>query len=182
MGSSYRSLHCGTDCVPDYSDVLDGCVSWPARNTPELREKANQYQAGETSREDYDHADTLKCSELSNMSFYTQSVGEVAILAVIVGNLFGLNGSFPSLYQFVPGVINRSFFSSCYSVKVVTTRPLKKTIANLGSRIVDASTANRNWGLSVLIAFTTGVWLLLAIPWFFKEKRRAGQEIPSGMK
>jgi MFS-type transporter involved in bile tolerance (Atg22 family) len=56
-----------------------------ARNTPELREKAEQYQAGEITRGDYDYADTLKRSELSNMAFYIQSVGEVVILAVIVG-------------------------------------------------------------------------------------------------
>lgn len=47
---------------------------------------------------------------------------------------------------------------------------------------VNASTANNNWGLSVLIAFATGVWLLLAMPWFFLERRRTGQEIPPGMK
>lgn len=46
---------------------------------------------------------------------------------------------------------------------------------------VRASQANNNWGLSVLIAFATGVWLLLAIPWFFIEKRRPGQEIPPNM-
>ncbi|KAL9026728.1 MAG: hypothetical protein Q9196_004644 [Gyalolechia fulgens] len=39
---------------------------------------------------------------------------------------------------------------------------------------VRASEANNNWGLSVLIAFATGVWLLLAIPWFLLEKRRPG--------
>lgn len=109
-----------------------------ARNTPELRRKAEEYQAGEITRGDYDYADTLKRSELSNMAFYIQSVGEVVILAVIVGIMFGVN--------------------------------------------VNASTANNNWGLSVLIAFATGIWLLLAIPWFLKEKRRAGQEIPPGMK
>lgn len=42
---------------------------------------------------------------------------------------------------------------------------------------VKASTENNNWGLSVLIAFATGVWILVAIPWFLKEKRRAGQEV-----
>ncbi len=67
------------------------------------------------------------------MSFYIQSLGEIIILAIIVGILFGLH--------------------------------------------VDASTANNNWGLSVLIAFATGAWVLLAIPWFLKEKRRAGQEV-----
>jgi hypothetical protein len=104
-----------------------------ARNTPELRHKAEQYTAGEITRQEYDFADMMKRSELSNMAFYIQSVGEVVILAVIVGILFGLH--------------------------------------------VNASTANNNWGLSVLIAFATGVWLLLAIPWFIKEKRRAGQQV-----
>jgi len=102
-----------------------------ARNTPELRKKAEEYQAGEITRADYDYADTMVRSELSNMAFYVSSVGEIVILAAIVGIMFGVN--------------------------------------------VNASTANNNWGLSILIAFGTGVWLLLAIPWFLKEKRRAGQ-------
>jgi MFS-type transporter involved in bile tolerance (Atg22 family) len=57
-----------------------------ARNTRELRHKAEEYQAGEISREDYDCADTMKRSELSNMAFYISSVGEIVILAVIVGS------------------------------------------------------------------------------------------------
>ena len=35
---------------------------------------------------------------------------------------------------------------------------------------VNASDANNNWGLSVLVAFASGVWLLVAMPWFFLEK------------
>jgi len=108
-----------------------------ARNTPELRRKAEAYEAGEITREEYDYADTMKRSELSNMAFYIQSVGEVFILAIIVGIMFSLH--------------------------------------------VNDSTANNNWGLSVLIAFATGVWILVAIPWFLKEKRRAGQEVPPNM-
>ncbi|KAH6673698.1 putative autophagy protein [Halenospora varia] len=108
-----------------------------ARNTPELREKAEAYQAGEITRAEYDYADTMKRSELSNMAFYIQSLAEIVILAIIVGVMFGVN--------------------------------------------VKASTENNNWGLSVLIAFATGVWILVAIPWFLKEKRRAGQEIPPNM-
>ena len=46
---------------------------------------------------------------------------------------------------------------------------------------VRASQANNNWGLSVLIAFVTGVWVLVALPWFFLEKRRPGQKIPPNM-
>ncbi|KAI9857780.1 MAG: hypothetical protein M1813_008031 [Trichoglossum hirsutum] len=108
-----------------------------ARNTVELRNKADEYNAGTITRDEYDFADMMKRNELSNMSFYIQSVGEIVILAVIVGIMFGVR--------------------------------------------VNDSEANNNWGLSVLIAFASGVWLLLAIPWFLKEKRRPGQSIPPGM-
>ncbi|KAK3708626.1 hypothetical protein LTR37_011348 [Vermiconidia calcicola] len=103
-----------------------------ARNTLELRDKAREFEAGEISREQYDFADSMKRNELSNVAFYIQSMGEIVILAVIVGIMFGVN--------------------------------------------VNASQANNNWGLSVLIAFATGIWLLLAIPWFILEKRRPGQD------
>jgi MFS-type transporter involved in bile tolerance (Atg22 family) len=69
---------------------------------------------------------------LANVAFYVQSVGEIGILAVIVGIMFGVD--------------------------------------------VNASTANNNWGLSVLIAFASGVWLIFSLPWFFLEKRRPGQD------
>ncbi|EXJ73635.1 uncharacterized protein A1O5_03397 [Cladophialophora psammophila CBS 110553] len=45
---------------------------------------------------------------------------------------------------------------------------------------VNASAANNLWGLSVLIAYATGVWIVLAIPWFILEKRRPGQKLPPG--
>ncbi|KIW89364.1 uncharacterized protein Z519_10218 [Cladophialophora bantiana CBS 173.52] len=45
---------------------------------------------------------------------------------------------------------------------------------------VNASAANNLWGLSVLIAYATGVWIVLAIPWFILEKRRLGQKLPPG--
>ena len=108
-----------------------------ARNTPQLRAKGVQFAAGNISREEYDYADTLQRSRLSNMAFYIQSLGEIVILAIIVGILFGVN--------------------------------------------VNASQENNNWGLSVLIAFATGVWVLLAIPWFVIEKRRPGQPVPPNM-
>lgn len=41
---------------------------------------------------------------------------------------------------------------------------------------VNSSTAATNWGLSILIVFATGVWVLAAIPWFVLEKRRPGQD------
>ncbi|KAJ6002582.1 hypothetical protein N7451_005129 [Penicillium sp. IBT 35674x] len=41
---------------------------------------------------------------------------------------------------------------------------------------VNASQAKNDWGLSVLVAFASGVWLLVSLPWFFLEKRRPGQD------
>ncbi|KAF2860332.1 MFS general substrate transporter [Piedraia hortae CBS 480.64] len=102
-----------------------------ARNTATMRQKAADFESGEISRIEYDDADSMKRNELSNVAFYVQSVGELFILAAIVGIMFAVH-------------VN--------------------------------STPDRNsWGLSVLIAFATGVWMLLAIPWFVLEKRRPGQ-------
>lgn len=56
-----------------------------ARNTPQLREKAREFEQGEISREEYDFADSMRRNELSNTAFYVQSLGEIVILAVIVG-------------------------------------------------------------------------------------------------
>ncbi|KAL9051930.1 MAG: hypothetical protein Q9162_005714 [Coniocarpon cinnabarinum] len=39
---------------------------------------------------------------------------------------------------------------------------------------VNDGDAQNTWGLSVLIAFASGVWLLVSIPWFVLEKRRPG--------
>ncbi|KAL7653930.1 hypothetical protein ACMYSQ_008601 [Aspergillus niger] len=100
-----------------------------------MKDVAEQYVAGSISRDEYDHADTMKRSQLANIAFYVQSVGELFVLAVIVGIMFALN--------------------------------------------VDASEQNNNWGLSVLIAFASGVWLLVSLPWFVLEKRRPGQD-PQG--
>ncbi|KAF2487978.1 autophagy-related protein 22-like protein [Neohortaea acidophila] len=103
-----------------------------ARNTPQLRDKAVQFENGDISREEYDFADSMKRNELSNVAFYTQSVGEIFILVVTVGILFAVHA--------------------------------------------DRNAASNSWSLSVLIAFCTGVWLAVAIPWFIIEKRRPGQD------
>ena len=120
-------------CITFWTAAFPGI----ARNTPELRLKAEQYEASEINREQYDFADMMQRNRIQNVAFIVQSAGEILILAVIVGIMWGLN--------------------------------------------VNASTANNNWGLSVLIAFATGVWLLLAIPLFVIEKRRPGQPLPPNM-
>ncbi|KAI0015255.1 MFS general substrate transporter [Xylariomycetidae sp. FL0641] len=107
-----------------------------ARNAPRLRRAARACADGRLSRAQLARADETERSRLSNVAFYVQSVGEVAILAAIVGILFGVR--------------------------------------------VNASAAANNWGLSVLIAFATGVWLALSLPWFALERRRPGLRIPPG--
>ena len=117
-------------CITFWTAAFPGL----ARNTPEMRETAEKYTRGEIDRAAYDFSDMMQRSRLSNVAFIVQSAGEILILAVIVGIMFGLK--------------------------------------------VNASQANNDWGLSVLIAFASGVWLLLAIPWFVWEKRRPGQPLP----
>ena len=141
--SSPRSINVFPTKIPQVIAYQTTLTFWTAafptlaRNTPQLRLKASQYTTGTISRTDYDFADMMQRSRLSNMAFYTQSLGELVILAAIVGVLYGIN--------------------------------------------VRASQSANNWGLSVLIAFATGIWMLLAIPWFVLEKRRPGQQVPPGM-
>jgi hypothetical protein len=120
-------------CITFWTAAFPGL----ARNTVEMREKAEQYEAGAIERDKYDFADMMMRNRLQNVAFIMQSLGEIVILAVLVGILF-----------------------ACH---------------------VNDSPENNLWGLSVLIAYVSGVWLLLAIPWFWFEKHRPGQPLPPGM-
>ena len=120
-------------CITFWTAAFPGL----ARNLPEMREKAEQYEAGQIDRDKYDFHDMMQRNRLQNVAFIMQSLGEILILAVLVGILFALD--------------------------------------------VNASEANNNWGLSVLIAYASGVWMVLAIPWFWFEKRRPGQPLPPNM-
>jgi MFS-type transporter involved in bile tolerance (Atg22 family) len=103
-----------------------------ARNTPEMKAKAEAYVAGTITRHEYNYADSMMRSRLANVAYIIQSVAEVVMLAIIIGIMFGLK--------------------------------------------VQDSVANNNWGLSVLIAFGSAIWLVVSLPWFFMEKRRPGQD------
>lgn len=120
-------------CITFWTAAFPGL----ARNMPEMRQKAEDYENREITREEYDFADMMQRNRIYNLAFVMQSGGEIIILAVLVGILFALD--------------------------------------------VNASDANNLWGLSVLIAYCTGVWVVLAIPWFILEKRRPGQRLPPGM-
>lgn len=120
-------------CITFWTAAFPGL----ARNTPEMRDKAIQYENGEITREDYDFEDMMQRNRIYNMAFIAQSAGEIGILAIMVGILFAID--------------------------------------------VNASTENNDWGLSVVIAYCTSWWVLLAIPWFVLEKHRPGKDIPPGM-
>lgn len=47
-----------------------------ARNTAEMKDRADAYVAGRLSREEYDNADTMARSRLANVAFYVQSVAD----------------------------------------------------------------------------------------------------------
>jgi len=120
-------------CITFWTAAFPGL----ARNTPQMRLKAEEYENGQIDREEYDFNDMMERNRISNVAFIAQSAGEIVILATLVGVLWALD--------------------------------------------VNASTANNDWGLSVLIAYCTGWWVLLAIPWFVLEKHRPGQSIPAGL-
>ena len=62
-----------------------------ARNTREIRTMAEEARQGLIPQDKFDRADSMKRNEISNTAFYIQSLGEIIILAVIVGIMFGLD-------------------------------------------------------------------------------------------
>ncbi|RDA95341.1 hypothetical protein CP533_3453 [Ophiocordyceps camponoti-saundersi (nom. inval.)] len=101
-----------------------------ARDSPSLQEARRQALAEDEMTRRYE----MERSRISNLAFWWQSVGEVAMLAVVVAVLASLR---------------------------------RNHISN-------------DRGLSALIAGTTGVWLLLSVPWFVLEQRRPGIAVGRG--
>ncbi|KAB5526418.1 autophagy-related protein 22-like protein [Coniochaeta sp. 2T2.1] len=62
-----------------------------ARNLPVMREARETVEEGGMTRKEFARMDEKERSRLANVAFYVQSVGEVAILAVIVGIMFALH-------------------------------------------------------------------------------------------
>lgn len=61
-----------------------------ARNAPYLKEARQLYEGAEITQQELDKRDEMERSRLSNVGFYTQSVGELFILACIVGLMFAV--------------------------------------------------------------------------------------------
>ncbi|KAI0775082.1 MFS general substrate transporter [Trametes elegans] len=72
--------------------------------------------------------------------------------------------------------ISNMSFAVCSAGEIVILAIMVGILKGLKS---DASTENNTKAFSVLIAFSGGVWLLCALPWFFLEKRRPGLALPA---
>ncbi|VDB85671.1 unnamed protein product [Peniophora sp. CBMAI 1063] len=107
-----------------------------ARNVPEVIESAQEVESDIKTEDEHAKLESMHRNRISNISFAVCSVGEIVILAIMVGILKGLKS--------------------------------------------DQSTENNTKSFSVLIAFSGGVWLLCALPWFIFEKRRPGLALPPG--
>ncbi|KAL7279297.1 hypothetical protein ACG7TL_007138 [Trametes sanguinea] len=74
--------------------------------------------------------------------------------------------------------ISNVSFAVCSAGEIVILAIMVGILKGLHS---DASTENNTKAFSALIAFSGGVWLLCALPWFFLEKRRPGLALPPGV-
>ncbi|TFK93709.1 MFS general substrate transporter [Polyporus arcularius HHB13444] len=73
--------------------------------------------------------------------------------------------------------ISNVSFAICSAGEIIILAIMVGVLKGLKS---DSSTENNTKAFSVLIAFSGGVWLLCALPWFFLEKRRPGLALPGG--
>lgn len=74
-------------CITFWTAAFPGL----ARNTVEMRQKAEEYESGKIDRDAYDFADMMQRNRISNVAFIMQSAGEIVILAVLVGILFAVD-------------------------------------------------------------------------------------------
>ncbi|KAG8982054.1 hypothetical protein FRC05_000196 [Tulasnella sp. 425] len=62
-----------------------------ARSTPVLRAVATAYKDGTLSRAEFEHKDSMKRNEISNMSFAVGSAGSLVVIAIGVGMFFAMH-------------------------------------------------------------------------------------------
>lgn len=103
--------------------------------TPVVEQPASEAEDRMTA-DKYSLLETMSINRISNVAFTVSSVGELVVLAVIQGMLYGIHA--------------------------------------------DRDEQSNTTALSAVVAFSAGVWVLCAIPWFVMEKRRPGQPLPPG--
>ncbi|KAJ9479449.1 Autophagy-related protein 22 [Pseudozyma hubeiensis] len=107
---------------------VDDKIATPAVEQPTTEDRM--------TADKYSLLETMSINRISNIAFTVCSVGELVVLAVIQGMLYGIHA--------------------------------------------DRDTQSNTTALSAVVAFSAGVWVLCAIPWFVMEKRRPGQPLPPG--
>ncbi|XP_014555188.1 hypothetical protein COCVIDRAFT_17232 [Bipolaris victoriae FI3] len=83
-------------------------------------------------------------------------------------------------YEFVDMMkMNKSFKPAFHIQFIVQIIIFAIILSIIFSLCVDSSAENNNWGLSVIVAFVTRVWVLCAIPWVVLDERRLDQDLES---
>ncbi|MCJ1463328.1 hypothetical protein MMC07_001935 [Pseudocyphellaria aurata] len=79
--------------------------------------------------------------------------------------------------------LTRSKYFNVAQIVVAPTQVLllAVSVGILYSLDINKSDVNKNWGISVIIAFASAVSVAFSLPWFILEKRRPGLAVPAGM-
>lgn len=64
-----------------------------ARNTPALRQAAEKFNLREISRDEYDAIDSRKRNRICNTALYVQSIGEIPLVGIGIGILYGVKSN-----------------------------------------------------------------------------------------
>ncbi|SJL09804.1 related to autophagy protein (Atg22) [Armillaria ostoyae] len=123
---------------------------------------------------------TYQCA----LTFWTAAFpGLARDLPEVKGSLTELNDGHKSqqdhelLTSLARNRISNISFTVCSAGEIIILAVMVGILKGLRS---DESTENNTKAFSVLIAFSGGVWLLCALPWFMLEKRRPGLQLPPG--
>ncbi|KAK0204936.1 autophagy-related protein 22-like protein [Desarmillaria ectypa] len=123
---------------------------------------------------------TYQCS----LTFWTAAFpGLAQDLPEVKGSLTELNDGHKSQqdHELVTSLaknrISNISFAVCSAGEIIILAVMVGILKGLRS---EENTENNTKAFSVLIAFSGGVWLLCALPWFILEKRRPGLQLPPG--
>ncbi|SPO23701.1 related to AUT4 - breakdown of autophagic vesicles inside the vacuole [Ustilago trichophora] len=116
------------------TDVKDADDKFTTPATEHPVQVSTSLDQGRMTPEKYSVLEMLSINRISNMAFTVCSVGELVVLAVIQGMLYGIHA--------------------------------------------DRDERSNTKALSAVVAFSAGIWVICAIPWFVLERHRPGQPLP----
>lgn len=113
MASGDGALCSWSDLLSGRPNVLDGSLSRPCQRSAEVKRSAEELREGRKTRESHADFESLQRNRISNLAFTVCSVGEIFVLAIMVGILKGLKSdestenntkSFSVLIAFAGGI------------------------------------------------------------------------------